>query len=268
MLLYAITLILRNESTEDWEAEWFPKEGYGWFLVFLFAIVLPSPTVYFYRKDKVKSAESGAGDDFEENPLAIEVDTTQSTVDAGDGESGQPARAKLAKMQREGKDARAQVQKLQMDNQQLQAENQQKQADNQQLQEEIRHLEAQSQMDGDAVRQSESALRKKVAALEAQLATADASRRDGMELVAVSSDDQAPDMATTKGTALKELATDESLSEEARGSAMKALEVLVSSQLAEVEQAAAVKKLESEQTVAVKKRTVALADMKSEQSTA
>ena len=45
---------------------------------------------------------------------------------------------------------------------------------------------------------------------------------------------------------MKELAADESLSEEARESAKKALEVLVSSQLLDIEQAAALKKLESE----------------------
>ena len=45
---------------------------------------------------------------------------------------------------------------------------------------------------------------------------------------------------------MKELALDESLSEEARDSARKALEVLVSSQLLDIEQAAALKKLESE----------------------
>ena len=45
---------------------------------------------------------------------------------------------------------------------------------------------------------------------------------------------------------MKELAVDESLSEEARDSARKALEVLVSSQLLDIEQAAALKKLESD----------------------
>ena len=43
---------------------------------------------------------------------------------------------------------------------------------------------------------------------------------------------------------MKDLAADESLSEEARDSARKALDVLVSSQLLEIEQAAALKKLE------------------------
>ena len=45
---------------------------------------------------------------------------------------------------------------------------------------------------------------------------------------------------------MKDLAADESLSEEARESAKKALDVLVSSQLLDIEQTAALKKLESE----------------------
>ena len=45
---------------------------------------------------------------------------------------------------------------------------------------------------------------------------------------------------------MKDLAVDESLSEEARDSAKKALEVMVSSQLLDIEQAATLKKLESE----------------------
>ena len=45
---------------------------------------------------------------------------------------------------------------------------------------------------------------------------------------------------------MKELAVDESLSEDARESARKAVEVLVASQLLDIEQTAALKKLESE----------------------
>ncbi len=45
---------------------------------------------------------------------------------------------------------------------------------------------------------------------------------------------------------MRELAADESVSEEARESAKKAFEVLMSSQLLDIEQAAALKKIESE----------------------
>ena len=87
-----------------------------------------------------------------------------------------------------------------------------------------------------------------------------------MELATVSADAghrTAP--ATTDEAALKELAGDESLSEEARDSAMKALEVLVASQLEEIERAAAAKKrtaalneLESEVQFAEAEQSVAL----------
>ena len=91
---------------------------------------------------------------------------------------------------------------------------------------------------------------------------------------------------------MKELAGDESLSEEARDTAMKALEMLVASELEEIEQVAAARKrdaelqelqseakkriatlndmeseahfIESEQSVALKKQSVALEKMESE----
>merc|ERR1712072_985811 len=96
MLLYAISLILRNDDQDDWDAEWFPKEGYGWFIVFIFAIVLPSPTFFFYFRDKDAPSQAEGGDDFEENPLAIDV--SESETKDGDGadspQSGsKPARA-------------------------------------------------------------------------------------------------------------------------------------------------------------------------------
>ena len=52
---------------------------------------------------------------------------------------------------------------------------------------------------------------------------------------------------------MKQLVADESLSEEARESAKKALEVLVSSELVEIEQVAALKKVESEAQFALNK---------------
>ena len=52
---------------------------------------------------------------------------------------------------------------------------------------------------------------------------------------------------------MKQLAADETLSEEARESAKKAMEVLVSSQLFDIEQVAALKKVESEAQFALRK---------------
>ena len=62
-----------------------------------------------------------------------------------------------------------------------------------------------------------------------------------------------PVSAQGKEAAMKELAVDESLSEEARDSAKKALEVMVSAQL-----------LDIEQTAALKKRAGALKELESE----
>ena len=79
------------------------------------------------------------------------------------------------------------------------------------------------------------------AALKAQRAT-EAQEPPGTELGALP--DATADTAAAKSqeAAMKDLAVDESLSEEARDSARKALEVLVSSQLLDMEQAAALKK--------------------------
>ena len=89
ILLYAISLILRNDDEDDWRAEWLPKEAYGWFLVFLFVVVLPSPTVIYFRrrggKSKSNDASFVASDNvFEsENPLAaVSKSDSQVAVDA------------------------------------------------------------------------------------------------------------------------------------------------------------------------------------------
>ena len=78
MLLYAVSLILRNESEDDWSDEWFPKEGYGWFLVLIFAIVLPSPIVFFFVKDKDSALYDDSTSVSEsDNPLAVGSKSTK-----------------------------------------------------------------------------------------------------------------------------------------------------------------------------------------------
>eukprot|EP01045_Picozoa_sp_COSAG04_P045645 COSAG04_NODE_16111_length_509_cov_1.241463_1_plen_74_part_10 len=69
-------------------------------------------------------------------------------------------------------------------------------------------------------------------------------RRQGTELAISGEADQTAAPAPTaiqktKEASLKELAVDEGLSEEARNSAMKALEVLVASELTEIERVVA-----------------------------
>ena len=54
VLTYMVTLILRHDETDTgiWADEWFPKRGYGYFIVFLYAVVLPSPSIYFFCKHR------------------------------------------------------------------------------------------------------------------------------------------------------------------------------------------------------------------------
>ena len=63
---------------------------------------------------------------------------------------------------------------------------------------------------------------------------------------------------------MKELAADESLSEDARESAKKAFEVLLSSQLLDIEQVAALKKLESEAQFVDKQAQIEVAKLEAE----
>ena len=99
--------------------EWFPKEGYGWFLAFMTIIVLPSPTVYFYYKEST-SRSAKSDEDFEENPLS---QPSQSfDVEGSEVPNAPAARLKLAKMQRESKNMRSQNQKTQAQLLQLQKE--------------------------------------------------------------------------------------------------------------------------------------------------
>ena len=124
ILLYATVLILRHDDAA-WQDEGIPKVGYGYFIVFISVVVLPSPTDYFYYKDKrAAAAVDGPDDSFEQNPLAkVSGQSDVFDVEASDPPTvAKPARAKLAKMQREAKDTRAQNQKQQVQVRQLQTE--------------------------------------------------------------------------------------------------------------------------------------------------
>jgi hypothetical protein len=169
----------------------------GWFITFLFAIVLPSPSFYYFfnginAKPGNTQLETEFGQYEEENPLAI---------DSGDGQDGstqQPpaARAKMFKLQREVKEKAAEIQQL----------------------------------------------RKRLAKSETKLKDTLQADRDHVEdLVADvemldAADTDAP--AKTQVDAMKEFVADESLSEEARESAKKALGMLVTSQIVETEHVA------------------------------
>ena len=50
---YMVTLILRNEEDGSvFDSEWFPREGYGYFICFLYVVLLPSPSIYYMYKGR------------------------------------------------------------------------------------------------------------------------------------------------------------------------------------------------------------------------
>eukprot|EP01045_Picozoa_sp_COSAG04_P012707 COSAG04_NODE_866_length_9767_cov_2.846400_1_plen_2137_part_00 len=133
MLTYTVTLILRHSQNDSsvWAEEWFPKEGYGYLIVFLYVVLLPSPSVYYYFADKRngkagEESEFGAAGQFN-NPLA--PDTESPTFgDAGASGAGAPAfsRTSLARIHRNARETAAenavlvkQVDALSAENEQL-----------------------------------------------------------------------------------------------------------------------------------------------------
>jgi hypothetical protein len=129
ILTYTIALILRNNEGE-FANESFPKEGYGWLLLFLYAVVLPAPTIYYFcrntsdDKTKRQGEEWDVSDEtgFFDNPLG---DGTSGGSD-GDGEtavdsgpirgSSSIAVHKLAKVQRQVRETIVENQELKKQN--------------------------------------------------------------------------------------------------------------------------------------------------------
>eukprot|EP01048_Picozoa_sp_COSAG05_P003988 COSAG05_NODE_198_length_14502_cov_41.134416_7_plen_488_part_00 len=72
VLTYIITLVLRN-SDDAFKNEWMPKDGYGWFIFFLYVILLPSPSVYFYCKDRRAQGQNKEDELVvkERNPMSV-----------------------------------------------------------------------------------------------------------------------------------------------------------------------------------------------------
>jgi hypothetical protein len=152
-------------------------------------VLLPSPTLYYYRKDQKVHLTAEFGQREEDNPLASD------STEAHDDLTQQPpvARTKIFKLQREVK---------------------QKNDENQQLRKQLVQAEA-----------------KVTATLQTERGQAD------VEMLDVA-DARVPAPAKTQVDAMKDLAADESLSEDARESAKKALGMLVASQIIGTEQTA------------------------------
>jgi hypothetical protein len=131
ILTYTIALILRNNEGE-FANESFPKEGYGWVLLFLYAIVLPAPTIYYFchnASDEKTNRSRGEWDvsdetGFVDNPLGD--DDPSGGSDDGDGEMAENSSAtrgnsgiavhKLARVQRQVRETIAENQELKKQN--------------------------------------------------------------------------------------------------------------------------------------------------------
>jgi hypothetical protein len=219
--------------------------------------VLPAPTVYFYYKDTHSvtgtrwtnaSTTAGSDDNFQENPLAMESDQSDAyDIEGRELPNAPPAQVKLAKMQREAKDTRAQNQKMQTQLLQLQTDAIAKDNTIATLKD-----EAATQKDSEIAKDNEiaslkaittakdestkvQALQNEIVTLKAQ-ATARRPQMRSMELVGLDNTPatealQQPAPAKLSAEAMKEHATDESLSEQTRESAKEALDELAAAQI-------------------------------------
>jgi biopolymer transport protein ExbD len=120
MLTYTITLILRN-SEESFAQESFPREGYGWFILFIYVVVLPTPTImHFCTESREKGADPGESSADFANPLSTDGDDS-STVGAFESEEEKASisgasLSKLAKISREKQELQNQLESLRIEN--------------------------------------------------------------------------------------------------------------------------------------------------------
>ena len=115
-----VSFVLRGGS-ETFEYEMFPREGYGLFIVFLYVFVLPAPVVYYYFMES-NAVDDGkdtpdVSDNFEfDNPLDDFDNNSDAPLPSssrarppssgGGSNSGGTSTVRLAKLQREGKELR------------------------------------------------------------------------------------------------------------------------------------------------------------------
>lgn len=125
MLTYTITLVLRNPE-ESFAYEVFPRDGYGWFILFIFGAILPGPTIYNFWAQTKAHEESLPTTGAFDNPLLPDDDDNDgddlaagkfvaAAVGAGVAASGATL-SRLAKVSRENQELQAQVVSLQKAN--------------------------------------------------------------------------------------------------------------------------------------------------------
>ena len=113
VLTYAVTLILRNPEEDDaFVDEIFPREGYGWFIVFVYVVFLPGPTLYKLFKGQSGDDEVATTTTFDENPLARDTGADEWDFDSTQKLTEPTSLSKIAKMQREQKEIRSENEAL------------------------------------------------------------------------------------------------------------------------------------------------------------
>jgi hypothetical protein len=124
VLTYTVSLILRNaDDGEAFIGENVSTEVYGWFIVFIYFVVLPAPTVYTFFSKSNEEGKAGATtveSEFD-NPLAPEP--TDSSEGGFKAPGDAPSLVRLAQIQREKKQAQVEVQTLRTEVAALRAQN-------------------------------------------------------------------------------------------------------------------------------------------------
>jgi hypothetical protein len=125
ILTYVSCIVLRQTDQGVWSEEVISRTGYGYFICFLYVIVLPSPTLYYYFADSKKLKEidddSGSAEVFG-NPLLSVGAPLGGGASEPDSEPSDVPRARMAKMQREATEAKSQTDTLRATVQQQAAE--------------------------------------------------------------------------------------------------------------------------------------------------
>lgn len=132
MLTYTITLVLRNPE-EAFSYEVVKRDGYGWFILVIYAVALPGPTFYNFWVQANAQEESlpTTGEDGFANPLSIDDDGDDGDessaglvadgagVGAGVAATSGSTLSRLAKVSREKQELQDQVKSLQQMNEAL-----------------------------------------------------------------------------------------------------------------------------------------------------
>lgn len=254
LLTYTITLILRNDA-DAFLQESFPREGYGIFIVFIYAVVLPLPTIInFVRDSQAQEEVSKVPTDLDadrlgefSNPLSGDVEDTgamQTTIGDSAGTPGMVGGAtasasgamlsRMAKVQREKQAFQAQIKDSQAELLALRKEN-----------------EALKQQQGG----QQSVVVQQPAGGEEDGTTAEP--KPGPP-----STPKTP--AEAQGYTMKEVIADESLSEETRQAAQEKLEGLIATQLLQSQMMADAITTEKQAEVQQRERNVILRNVAAE----